>query len=418
MSSLKNNITQLASGTLASQFLLLIITPALTRLYGPESLGGLAIFISLYTVCAGISTLRYELSVPAQKNDLLATEISSVTFIYTTIFSILLMIVIIIFIYIKIKWIPFYYLFLPFCIIFISIHSLTQQWSARNRNYSRYSYSLFINSATNSILIFTFAYYGYNNTEALVAGVFFGIASATFFMLIPLKKRNEIFGGIKIIFLPKKILNLSRINKAFPKFMLPTFLLSSLSSNSPILILGLLRTSTEVGFFSLALRCIQTPGIILGGAISEALRAELFNRHRMNDVLLPIIYKVIKLNIALGIPFFLFMMLIGDKILVLILGSRFEPVRNLVTPLTLIVWATVSLQILQSLFIILEKQSQNLFSQIILSLIPNTVLILLSVSNFQLEKIITIYSIIYATTIIGIIIWILCLTLHSDREKL
>ncbi|HEX6011649.1 MAG TPA: oligosaccharide flippase family protein, partial [Geminicoccaceae bacterium] len=53
----------LSSGTLLGQLLLVAASPALTRLYGPEAFGVLAVFTALSAILGVTAAMRYEFAV-------------------------------------------------------------------------------------------------------------------------------------------------------------------------------------------------------------------------------------------------------------------------------------------------------------------------------------------------------------------
>lgn len=62
------SVSILASGTVGSQFITILVSPILTRLYTPEDFGLLAILHSILAVLGVIVVLRYELAIPLQSN--------------------------------------------------------------------------------------------------------------------------------------------------------------------------------------------------------------------------------------------------------------------------------------------------------------------------------------------------------------
>jgi O-antigen/teichoic acid export membrane protein len=57
-------IAMLSGGTLLGQLVLAGSSPVLTRLYGPAAFGGLAVFMSLWSILVVMAACRYEFAVP------------------------------------------------------------------------------------------------------------------------------------------------------------------------------------------------------------------------------------------------------------------------------------------------------------------------------------------------------------------
>src|SRR5690625_3611188 len=63
------SVSVLMSGTIISQIAIVLITPILTRIYGPEEFGLYAIYTALLYTLTIISSLHYESAIPLSKND-------------------------------------------------------------------------------------------------------------------------------------------------------------------------------------------------------------------------------------------------------------------------------------------------------------------------------------------------------------
>ena len=75
------SVVTLASGTAIAQFLLVLATPALTRLYTPADYGALAVYSSTLTVLLVLSSLRYELAIPLPEDEEVAASLLALTFV-------------------------------------------------------------------------------------------------------------------------------------------------------------------------------------------------------------------------------------------------------------------------------------------------------------------------------------------------
>ena len=57
-------VAVVASGTIGAQFLVVVSTPLITRLYSPADMGVLALYIAFLTVSLSFASMRYELAIP------------------------------------------------------------------------------------------------------------------------------------------------------------------------------------------------------------------------------------------------------------------------------------------------------------------------------------------------------------------
>src|SRR5699024_12262382 len=68
-SSFVKNVAIMATGTAGAQALNMILSPIITRLYGPEAFGVLSTFVALTSVIIPIAALSYPIAIVLPKND-------------------------------------------------------------------------------------------------------------------------------------------------------------------------------------------------------------------------------------------------------------------------------------------------------------------------------------------------------------
>ena len=78
----------LMSGTIIAQSILIFVTPILTRIYSPYEFGLFALYISIYSVIATISTGKYEIAIMAPKSDLGAKNVMELSIIFALCISV------------------------------------------------------------------------------------------------------------------------------------------------------------------------------------------------------------------------------------------------------------------------------------------------------------------------------------------
>ncbi len=68
-SSFTTDVLKLVTGTTFAQVITILASPLLTRLYGPEAFGFLALFTSITSIIGVIACMRYELAIMLPKTD-------------------------------------------------------------------------------------------------------------------------------------------------------------------------------------------------------------------------------------------------------------------------------------------------------------------------------------------------------------
>lgn len=417
MSEIRKNVFNILSGSMIGQLIIFAMTPMLTRSFTPEILGSYALFTSCYSLLAGIATLRFEVSIPYPKSVHMARRMSVLTLGCAFIFALITLFVIA-----NVNlWgplsIPNYFYILPAAIVIITFQVICQQWMARKSEYARYSKGLVINSLVYMTIVLAFIFYGTPTIYTLVGGFVGGLFISTLYMLGDDNvKIRKIFSHARPLISSDKLCGLFRRHLDYPRYLLPSFALSMLASNAPIFILNAFKSATEVGFFSVLLRLILTPGIIIGAAMSEALKAEFFKRKRHNKSLMGLVLPILLWGVLLGVGGVLFCYLWGSELALLILGEKFANAVYLIFPLSVVVFSFVIFQPFQILYVVMDKKNLNFWVQFILAIIPNSVLLMVSAIGYSLH--IAIWS--YALTLllcVMIIMYSLYILLRSyDRN--
>ena len=68
-SSFATDVLKLVTGTTFAQIIAVLASPLLTRLYGPEAFGFLALFTSITSIIGVIACMRYEMAIMLPKTD-------------------------------------------------------------------------------------------------------------------------------------------------------------------------------------------------------------------------------------------------------------------------------------------------------------------------------------------------------------
>jgi O-antigen/teichoic acid export membrane protein len=68
-SSFATDVLKLVTGTTLAQVITVLASPVITRLYGPEAFGFLAVFTSITSIIGVVACMRYELAIMLPKTD-------------------------------------------------------------------------------------------------------------------------------------------------------------------------------------------------------------------------------------------------------------------------------------------------------------------------------------------------------------
>ena len=86
-SSFTTDVLKLVTGTTFAQVITILASPLLTRLYGPEAFGFLALFTSITSIIGVIACMRYEMAIMLPKTDEEAANLLGLCLLCVTVVS-------------------------------------------------------------------------------------------------------------------------------------------------------------------------------------------------------------------------------------------------------------------------------------------------------------------------------------------
>ena len=412
MSNFWRTAAQLASGTVVSQVIILLMMPVLTRVLGPASFGGLALFSSTYAVLAGFLTMKYEQSILLPKDDAVASALTALTVQLSSVLSGMLLFAMAI--AATSGLLPIYWLCLPICTLLIAIHSSTQQWSARLRDYRAYSSSLILGAGVNSVMCIVLALVFGDSPVTLVLAFTCGLLASVGYMLA----RQRV--GFELIRVAgrahwQRLARLARQYCEFPIHVLPTSLAIGAASYGPALVIGAVYPLSTTGFYAIATKFVLLPGLLLGGALSEAFRAEFMGRIRDHSKLADFT-RAFLVKIALSaVPTCIFLALLAPWAFGIVFGSEYKYSGVLVRFVALGALGMLIAQPFQCVFVGLRRSGLGLVIQLTLAAVPLLLLYLVALSQ-PIEQALLWHSssVLMLSLLTAVVAW--QFTVEADRQ--
>ena len=266
------SVTVLMTGTVIAQVFSFLISPILTRIYSPDEMGDLNIYMRIVSFLAALATARYELSLPLPKQDshaYLLYRLSLRIALYmlggTAFLSLLY------FTFASFNWFNLLFALLTLVsTVFVVISNLGTNWSIRTKKFKKISFSRIVNAGSSNVLKWVFGLLGFGSL---------GLLSATFlgylFSAIPFLKDWSLLNKTN------RNLRSSSKTKAlvvqyrdFPRVNLPHVLVD-LGKDLALAFFIVFYFSKDVfGWYSLSYTILQLPIAIIGVSIGQVF----FNR--------------------------------------------------------------------------------------------------------------------------------------------
>lgn len=298
-------------------------TPLLTRLYGPEEFGALAVFSAAYAIFVGLITLKYDSSIILPRDSQKAVDLTVLTMSVSLVLSIILMVVLGI-IYLAIGTpTQRYFFLLPLSAILGSAFTCAQQWCARASDYRRFARSKVINSLVSVGTSLLLAVVASRLFGSLVVGFVVGLAAGLIYLLMGFQRVNKDDWRSPSLSL-SKLTSTALEFKRFPIYVLPYSLLATLSMNAPPFLFQAMFSLQEVGYYAIANRFLMAPSAMIGGSVAEAFRSEFVDRQKRNVESASFFRNTLFKLILFALPAFGCFFLVAPSLFALLLGETYR----------------------------------------------------------------------------------------------
>ncbi|WDE99154.1 oligosaccharide flippase family protein [Lentisphaera profundi] len=361
------SILTLITGTSIAQAIPIAISPILTRIYTPEQFGLFALYISLISIISIIATGRYELAIMIPRKDIDAANITILS-ISITAYSSLALMISVFFLNGTISRllgnpeIKTWLYLIPFSVLITGIYQSLYYWCNRKRDYKSIARNRIYQTGTTSS---TQLLCGVSGLSAI--GLIGGSLIGQLISLISLtttvwKEDHDTF---------KKTHRLNKIALAkrfsdFPKFLILSHMLNSAAAQSTIILMNVLFSSASAGFFALTQRVISTPASIIAKSIGDVFRQEASHAYTHNGNCQKVYIKTLKKLFYIStVPFIVFYYT-APTLFEFIFGSHWKISGHYAQILTPMFYLRFNLSPLSTMFMIAEKQKQDLLWQTIL----------------------------------------------------
>ncbi|WP_296527368.1 oligosaccharide flippase family protein [Rhodoferax sp.] len=365
---------RIATGSLASQAIVIGATPILTRLYGPEEFGALAVFAAAYAIFVGLITLKYDYSIILPRNHDKAVDLTVLTLSISLVLSLIFLALLGVShlsLGVPMQW---YFFLLPLSTILGSAYTCAQQWCARASDYRPFARSQVMNSLVNVGTSVLLAIATAKLSGSLVMGFVAGLTAGLLY--ISIKFLRSSVGNRFLNFRLSRLANTAMEFKRFPLYVLPSSLLATLGMNAPPFLFQTMFSLQEVGYYAIANRFLMVPSSLVGGAVAEAFRAEFVDRHKLGIKNAVFFRNTLRKLVLVALPIFGSFSLIAPSLFALLLGETYRDSGVLSRYLCIGVLAQFISQPFHYVFVATGHVRLGLFIQSALTVLPVLAIIL------------------------------------------
>jgi len=315
------DVFTLAAGTISAQLITILLSPIITRLYGPEAYGIMGSFQAITAILIPISALSFPLAIVLPKEiDKVKgiIKLSLITSLGIALISLVLLLffgeqVIELF---QLNNLGSFLYFIPVVILFSGVLQVMQQWLMRKKEFYIAAKSNFLQTAITNV---SKVGIGLFNPVASVLIFFTSIGQGlrAFFMMF-LSKDKIIISSVKSN-IPLK--NIFIKYKDFPYYKSPELLVNGISGNLPILMLTSFFGPAAAGFYSISRTVLSLPSRLIGKSIGDVFYPRIAEAVKNKE---NITTKILQSTLLLGllgiIPYGL-IIIFGPDLFEIVFGS-------------------------------------------------------------------------------------------------
>lgn len=321
-SELVKSVVLLTSGTVLAQIIAIALQPVITRLYSPEEIGELGIFLRWATFISSVATARYEMAIPLPKNKAhgfqifrVALRISTYTILSVLVCGLL---------YALLDGLnadlTFFIIALAAASFGIVFRIIGTNWAIANRGFKR---------ITNSKITEALGMNGFRiiaglmnfGVPGLIIATILGIfSSAIVFILDFLKVKKRVGHDNN----KKKQYILSKEYSEFPKVNLPHVLIDT---GRDLLLALFMKEFLDVftfGSFEQSYKMMKLPLAIIGTSIGQVFFQRCSESYSNGEAIFPLLKKTTLILAGLSIIPFATVWFFGEEMFAFVLGAEWR----------------------------------------------------------------------------------------------
>lgn len=318
------NVVTLMTGTTMAQAIPVSISPILTRLYGPEDFGVLALFISITAIFGVVANARYELAIMLPDSDEEAFNIAVLGLLVALVLSLVLLLLAVLLneqicVWLGNKAIGPWLYFVPITVFFLGLFNALNYYNNRLKNYKDIAQANILKSVVLA-------------SVQLIAGLFKVGAGG----LVVGQVVSSVFANAKLLrntlaqvdwrkrISWRSLKALGYRYRDFPKFSLPAGLANVLAQNLTNILISLFYSVSTLGFYSLVQRVLGMPSALVGAAISQVFFRQAMAEKRETGAAVRTFNSTLKYLVLISLPMFIVIFFVIEDVFALVFGEQWR----------------------------------------------------------------------------------------------
>lgn len=349
----------MSAGSGISQFIPILAIPILTRIYTPDEIGGLAVFIALFAILSIIAGGRYEYAVIMPDDDRTGIRLLHIAAILSILSGTVLFVITMLFggSISSALGIPFLAPWLWLLPLAVTGQGLFMTFSFglnRVKSYQDISAGKISQTGSTAVIQILTGLSGWG-LAGLVIGKTVGVIISAFWLIARLAKKAPFFFARE----HSHDLRCTALEYSnYPKYNAPHAFITNVSNNLPVILFVSFFTETIAGFYAMAIRASLAPVQIISTATGQVLGKRLAEKKHSGDDLHAYVKKVILYFSLVGLIPFGLLFIAGPTFFGLVLGSEWAITGVYVRIIIPFVFLTFVTQPLSYIPLLFEKQKK------------------------------------------------------------
>ena len=357
----------ITGGTAFAQFINIIISPIITRLYTPDEYGILSVYISVVGMITIVGSFMYELAIPIADDEDATINIIALCILILITLSILITVIMTmmgdpILRLLDADVLLNYRLLIPVGVFFTGLYTIFIQFAYRNKSFKTIGKTKGYQSLSQGVVQIAYPFV-FTGPIGLISGRIIGQSAGFLSLAKPLLVNYS--ENIKKISL-KSISVLAKKYIRFPLYLMPSQFLNTASIHIPVLFLGALFDGSVVGFYGLANSMVNLPMTILGKSVADVFYSEAASIGRINPKKLKkLSRKILKQLVLIGLVPLVTLLLFGPFLFSCVFGEKWYDAGVFSRAIAIMVFARFIFTPVSKIYVVFERQKESLYLNIL-----------------------------------------------------
>ena len=383
------NILTLLKGSILAQFIPLLTSPIITRLYSPKEFGVLALFSSISLILGSIVNGRYEQALVLVKSKDEAKHLTVLSLLLSLFVS---MILLLFFFFFKSNLLNFFnepeleywFYFIPLVVFSIGVYNTLNYYELRQKNFSSISNSEVYRSSSFASIQLIFPFIKSGLFGLIIAKVISSFVAPYYLWKVSKFEVGKVNLSLLIV-LAKRYID-------FPKFTNFSILLNNLSINAINLLIPILYSTSLLGLYSLMYKVLAAPFAFIGNSINQVFLEDAVRQKNDTGQAYTLTKRMVLQLSFISFLFFGTAFFIVEDLFAFVFGEEWKMsglYAKYLIPFFMFKFIASPLTSIHTAF---EKQKLSFTLQLIMFILSLTVILYAFYNSFIFEKYLLLFS--------------------------